>query len=195
MQVVGIAGSPRESGNSERLLDRFLEGAAERGAEVTKLWASGLDIAPCRSCDQCHVDGVCAVDDDAENVREQLIGADVIVLASPVYYAGLPSQAKALIDRCQPLWVRKYLLGRTLPPTPCGHLRRRGVFLCTAGNPQVDFSPICATARIFFDILEAEPWAELCVPGLETPEAIMGHPAALEQAYELGRRAVGEPWE
>jgi putative NADPH-quinone reductase len=195
MRVVGIASSPREGGNSERLLDRFLEGAAKCGAEITKLRASRLDIAPCRSCDQCHVDGTCAVDDDAQKVREQLVAADIIVLASPVYYAGLPSQAKALIDRCQPLWVRKYLLERTLPPTPGGHIRRRGVFLCTAGNPQVDFSPIRATAWIFFDILEADSWAELCVPGLEAPDSIVEHPAALEQAHELGRRAVDEPWE
>jgi len=195
MRVVGIASSPREGGNSERLLVRFLEGTVERGAEATKLRTSALDIAPCRSCDQCHVDGTCAVADDAQRVLEQLIAADIIVLASPVYYAGLPSQAKALVDRCQPLWVRKYLLERTLPPTPCGHLRRRGVFLCTAGNPQADFSAIRATVQIFFDVLGAEPWAELCVPGLEAPDSIMEHPTVLEQAYELGRRAMDELWE
>lgn len=101
MRVLGIAGSARTNGNSCSLLRLALEGAAERGAETETVHAADLTIAGCRGCYGCKQDEDqgCIVEDDMHGVYEQVRASDVIVFASPVYFYGVSSWLKAIVDR------------------------------------------------------------------------------------------------
>jgi multimeric flavodoxin WrbA len=191
---LGIAGSPRRRGNTEALLDRFLAGAESAGARVEKLVAARLKIAGCYACESCFETGACAIHDDFQSVAKGLLAADVIALAAPLYFWNLPAQVKTVIDRSESQWGRKYVLDACLPPTPAGHHRRRGVFISTAGRPNADFSGTQKTVEEFFYVWEAEPWGELLLADVDAKGAIQDHPSGLQEAYELGSRAVREAW-
>ncbi len=109
MKVLGIYGSPRKGGNSDMLLDEALKGAADAGAAVSSLRCCDLDISGCMECAGCDATGECVVDDDMQQVYPLLGEADVIILASPIFFYSLPAQAKALIDRCQAMWCKRLL--------------------------------------------------------------------------------------
>ena len=126
MRVLGIAGSPRRNGNTDRLLAEVLRGASNNGADVKTIVLSELKIAPCQNCDSCFTAGICKIDDDMQSVYKELMLVDRIVLASPLHFMGLTAQTKAMVDRCQSLWAKKYKLH--IPPL--GNERtRRGLFV------------------------------------------------------------------
>jgi multimeric flavodoxin WrbA len=194
-KVLGIAGSPRRGGNTETLLDQFLDGAEEAGADVEKIATARLDIAGCIACDGCWDDGHCVVQDDFQDVYDKLVAADVIVLASPLFFWNLPAQAKALIDRHQCQWARKFVVEAPLPASTSGHEKRRGVFICVGGDPKRHFDCVLRTVKSFFIVAEADYWAELLYHDVDARGAIEDHPTACQDALELGRRVAEEPWE
>ena len=194
IRVLGIAGSPRRHGNTETLLDRFLAGAEGAGGTVEKIVAARLGIAGCMACNGCWRDGRCVVQDDFQAVYASLVIADVIALAAPLFFWNLPAQVKALVDRTQCQWARRVVLKRPLPATPAGHLRRRGVFISVGGDPRVRFDGVRLTVRDFFRVNEADYWGELLYSHVDAKGEIERHPTALQEAFDLGRRAVEEPW-
>ena len=102
MKVLAISSSPRRGGNSDVLCDEFLKGAAEAGHETRKIRLAEKKIAPCAACYGCTESHVCVRKDDMVNVLDALKTADVIALASPVYFYSVCAQMKAMIDRCLP---------------------------------------------------------------------------------------------
>ena len=96
MKVLGIGGSPRQGGNTDTLLARFMEGAASQGAEVKILSACRLKIAGCFHCDACYKKGVCKVKDDMPMVYREMESADRIVLASPLHFMTVTAQIESL---------------------------------------------------------------------------------------------------
>jgi len=193
-KVLGIAGSPRRAGNTDTLLDLFLSAAESAGAEVEKVIAAKLNIAGCLACNGCWEDGRCIVRDDWQWLYEELIAADVIALAAPLQFWNVPAPVKALIDRSQCQWARKFVLKAPLPATPAGHTRRRGVFICVGGDRRPHFDGVTRTVRAFFIVHEADYWAELLYSNVDAKGDIMNHPDALQQARDLGARAVLESW-
>ena len=113
MMVLGIAGSPRRGGKPELLLDEVLKGAARRGARIKKVVLKDLKIAPCDHSDACLKTGKCNIEDDMQMVYQDLEEADRIILASPIQFMTVTAEMKAMIDRCQALWARKYVLKQT----------------------------------------------------------------------------------
>ncbi len=98
--VLILSSSPRRGGNSDTLCDRFAEGARSAGHNVEKLFLGDLNIAPCTGCSVCSMYGKpCPQRDDAAAVVEKMIAADVIVMATPVYFYTMCAQMKTLIDR------------------------------------------------------------------------------------------------
>ena len=195
LRVLGLAGSPRRRGNTEILLDQFLSGAEAAGAQVRKVLAAKLDIAGCIACGGCSGDGVCVVEDDFQAINQELVESDVIVVAAPLFFWNVPAKLKALIDRGQSQWSRKFLVREPLPPTAAGHERRRGVFICVGADPRGYFEGAKWTVRSFFRVYEAEYWGELLYHQIEARGAIHEHAAAMDEAVSLGERAVREPWQ
>jgi multimeric flavodoxin WrbA len=193
IKVLGIAGSPRRGGNSDLLLERALAGAAEAGANVERIVVARLRIAPCIACDGCWTAGRCVVQDEFQVVYEKLIVAERIVLATPIYFMAISAQAKTLIDRCQCLWARKYVLQQALPPTSSGE-PRRGALITTAGHSvSSGFRCAATTMRYLLDVLDAEPAGELHVGNVDGKGAIRKRPDMLEAAYALGKQLLGKP--
>jgi len=184
MKILGIMGSPRKRGNTDLLLDETLRGARSQGAEVEKLMVSELDISPCLEIYGCLKDGHCVIDDDMQQVYVKLTEADHIILASPMFFYGLTSQVKALIDRCQALWVRKYILKQIPPRTT----KRKGIFIsvgATKGKRLFDGATL--TLKYFFDAIDVQYSAELLVRGIEKKGEIKKHPTALSEAFQIGK--------
>lgn len=104
-KVLILSGSPRKNGNSDILCDEFARGAAEAGNHVEKIRVAEKNIGFCRACYACRGTGVCAIKDDMAEVLQKMIDADVLVLASPVYFYSIDAQLKALIDRTVARWL------------------------------------------------------------------------------------------
>ena len=177
-------GSPRIKGNTDLLLDEALRGAQSQGAEVEKIIVDKLNIAPCREYYGCVKDGNCVIRDDMDDIYPKLLDADRVIVASPMFFYGLTSQIEALIDRCQALWARKYVLKQTPPDSG-----RKGAFIAvgaTRGKQLFDGSVL--TVKYFFQSLGIKYVDELLVRGVDKRGEIREHPTALSDALELGRR-------
>jgi len=187
MKVLGIMSSPRRQSNTEILLDKALEGAREAGAEVEKVLVSKLKISPCLEIYACRKDGNCAIKDDMQSLYKKLLEADHIIFASPIFFYGVTSQAKAIIDRCQALWVRRHVLGMGNEDKR----ERRGVFIsvgATRGKKLFDGAVL--TVKYFFDAIGVKYSGDLLVRGIDNKGQIGEHPAALEDAFRLGQELV-----
>lgn len=96
--VLIVGGSPRKDGNSELLCKEFARGAKEAGHQTEYLSLAGKKIGFCIACGAC-ANGTCPQKDDAAEIIQKMLAADVIVLATPVYFYTMSAQLKALIDR------------------------------------------------------------------------------------------------
>ncbi len=188
MIVAGFLGSPRQGGNTEILLDAALAAAAGAGAEAEKIRLWALDFSGCIECEDCYATGVCTQEDEMEGVYELLERADRILVASPIFFMGLPAQAKAMIDRCQCYWAQKYLLEEDFPHQ--GSARRYGAFIGVGGTRgEKLYDGTILTLKYFFDAIAAEPLTNeyVLVRGVDDKGDIEDHAGALEAAASLGR--------
>ncbi len=192
MKVLGIFGSPRRGGNTELLLEEALRGAEKEGAKVERLYLSDFTIIPCKECHGCDDTGRCIILDDMEKIYPKLLEADVLILASPIFFYGVTAWTKALIDRSQALWARKYLLKD--PSLGKEGKKRKGFFISLgATKGQKVFEGSILTVKYFFDTLNADYAGDLLFRGVEYKGDILKHPEALQQAFEAGRRLVQNP--
>ena len=188
MKVLGITGSPRRGGNTDLLLAEFMRGAANKGAEVKTIILNDLKIALCQHCDACLEKGICKIEDDMQMIYQELEQADRIVLASPIQFMGVTAQMKAMIDRCQALWARKYLL--KVPPLGNGR-ERKGFFISVGGRKVANlFEPALVTVKTIFRVLDITYAGELLFSGIDEKGAIRKHPDALKQAFLAGQKLV-----
>jgi len=191
MKVLGIFGSPRRGGNTELLLEEALKGAEKEGARVERIYLSDDTITPCKECHGCDNTGNCVILDDMEKIYPKLLEADVLILASPIFFYGVTAWAKALIDRSQALWARKYLLKD--PSLGKEGKKRKGFFISVGATKGLKvFEGAILTVRYFFDVLNAEYIGELLFRGVEAKGDILKHPEALRQAFEAGKKLVVE---
>lgn len=103
--ILIISSSPRKNGNSQMLCEQFKRGAEEKGHMVTLVRLMEKIIGFCRACDGCMRNGgTCVLNDDMAEVLKLFQEADVIVLATPVYFYGISAQMKTFIDRTYPIW-------------------------------------------------------------------------------------------
>jgi multimeric flavodoxin WrbA len=186
MKVLGIMGSPRIRGNTDLLLDETLKGAQNHGAEVDKIIVDKLNISPCREYYGCLRDGNCVIRDDMDDIYPKLLHADAVIVASPIFFYGLTGQLKAVIDRCQAIWTRRYVLKQDLPDSD-----RKGVFIgvgATRGKKLFDGAIL--TVKYFFEAIGVKYVDELLVRGVDKRGEIKEHPTVLSDAFELGKRLI-----
>jgi multimeric flavodoxin WrbA len=105
MRVLALNSSPRkDKGNTALILNPFLDGVKEAGADVELIYTSDLKINPCYGDFKCwtKTPGVCSQKDDMSMINQKMSQADILVLASPVYCDGVTGPMKMLIDRTVP---------------------------------------------------------------------------------------------
>ena len=128
-KAVAICASPRRHGNSEVLADQLIKGAKEAGHEVEKVVLNQYAIKPCLACEYCRShDHQCIQKDDANQVIDQIIKADVFVFATPIYFYSLSAQLKILIDR---FFAREYEIRESLK-------RKKAYLILTSGTKDID---------------------------------------------------------
>ncbi len=189
--ILGISGSPHRHGNTETLLDSFLEGARSAGASTEKVVLRDLDYAPCRGCNSCHKNGECVVKDDAIALFEKILSSDCLAVASPIYTMGITAELKGFIDRQQYLWARKFIL-KTLY-FPDDHIKRhKGIFISTAGLGWENvFDGAFPVITALFNTTGFEYYDNMIANDMDRYNGIKNHPTALKEAFEKGQKVVG----
>jgi len=178
MLVVGLQGSPRRKGNSRFLLETFLNATASFGAETRLIEVDQRHILPCKEYTVCEKKGYCPIEDDMLSEIYGLIRrADVVVAATPVFFYNMSAQLKALIDRCQTFWARKYRLRWRDPRRKA----KKGFLLsvaATRGNTL--FDAIHLTMQYFYDAIDADYAGHLTYRGIEGPKDMARHATVMD---------------
>lgn len=146
-KIVGIVGSGRHSSNSKRLLTIALNAAESVGADTTMINVLSLNFSGCNGCNECLSTGACSIVDDLTEVYEILDLADGVIVATPVYFYGVPGQLKLLVDRFQALWAKRYAL-RSEPEK----IRPGGLISVAGSEGKRAFDGVLLTVKYFFDV-------------------------------------------
>ncbi len=189
MKVLGIYGSPRKGGNSDILLDEALKGAESAGATVSSIRVCELNISGCRECGGCSETGACVQKDDMGSVLSRLYEADVIILAAPMFFYGIPAQAKALVDRCQAAWCKR-MLDKTPAERKTYHGGRGYLIGVGATRGANLFDGAKLVAKYWFDALDMSFEDGVYARSVDEKGAVRNRPETLKEAFELGKNAV-----
>jgi len=174
MKVLVLTGSPRKNGNSNTLAGRFIQGAEEAGHEVTRFDSASKNVNPCTACNACGMNGDCVLEDDFLSIRPSLLDADVVAFATPMYYFGVSSQLKAVIDRF-------YSVSSRL------HGGKRAVLMMTYANTAAsEAMPMLSHYEVLLRYLGWADSGKVVAPGVWPAGAIERTPFP-EQAYQLGK--------
>lgn len=184
--VLILKGSPREKGNSSTLADQAAAGAREAGAQVESVNLFKLSISGCDACDFCQKSepGRCSIEDDMQALYPKLRKADVILLASPVYWFTLSAQLKLCIDR----WYA------FMNPEGCELKGKRIGLLLAYGDIDPYASGGINAIRTFQDLcgfIGAEVAGIVYGSALDVGD-VQSQPKLLERAFQLGRKAARE---
>ncbi len=174
-RVLILSSSPRRGGNSDSLCDEFLRGALEAGHDAEKVFLKDKRINYCTGCDTCSTYGKpCPQRDDAAEVIDKMLAADVIVMATPVYFYTMSAQMKTLIDRCCGLYTEM-------------KNKEFYLILTAADEDREKMLRTVDTFQGFFDCLESPVLKGVVMGcGIWHMGEIKGSPA-LEEAYQTGR--------
>jgi multimeric flavodoxin WrbA len=150
-----------------------------------------LKISPCLEIYGCQQAGECAIKDDFQKVRDLILNARGLILASPIFFYSVSSHTKILMDRFQSLWVKKYWVDKT--PDNQKIIKRKGLFIAvgaTKGKKLFDGSLL--SVRYFFDVLDMELWEALLYRNLDFQGDVLKYPEYLREAYEAGKEFAHE---
>lgn len=187
--IIAVYGSPRRRGNTATLLKRAVEGARDGGARVREIVLRDLKLSPCLEIYGCRKDGECAIRDDFQAVRDQILSAAGLMLASPIFFYTVSAHTKIFMDRFQSQWAKKYLIDKS--PFGQTDYKRKGLFIsvgATGGRKLFDGSLL--TVKYFFDTIDMALWRSLLVRGLDAAGDVQQHPEHLDAAYQAGRDLV-----
>lgn len=99
-KVLVISASPRKGGNSDLLCDSLIQGAEQAGHTIEKVFLADKKISYCTGCGVCNSKQVCVQKDDMATLLDSMLAANVIVMATPIYFYAMNGQLKTFIDRC-----------------------------------------------------------------------------------------------
>jgi multimeric flavodoxin WrbA len=202
MKVLVINGSPRKDrGQTGYILAPFIEGMRDAKADVEIIYSKGLELGDCRGCFNCWIStpGKCIQDDEMTPVLQKIAGADIVVLATPVYVDGMTGSLKTLLDRSIPLLHGAF----ELRDDHCRHSLRENAkpgkiaLLSVCGFTEMDnFNPLITHVKAISKNMNREfvgsllrPYAWIIEPGIERG-AQLGF--ILEAVKEAGYQLVLE---
>ncbi len=153
MKIVALFGSPRPNGNTATLAKAFIETAESFGAQVQSFLLNKLDIKGCQACDICKTKtDHCVIKDDISTILSAVQAADVLVAATPIYFADITAQLKIFVDRCY-----SFLEPFETVPEKTRVIPGKKFVLITAQNREDDFfAEVCMKYRRIFELLGFE---------------------------------------
>ncbi|EYE88327.1 hypothetical protein Q428_08445 [Fervidicella metallireducens AeB] len=128
MKALVLFGSPREKGNTWLLTNEFIKGLKEADIEVVFIDTTKMKVNPCNGCLACEKTGKCVISDDMNLIYKEIEDCKILILSSPVYFAGVSAQLKLVIDRCQALFSKNFK--GNLPLSD----KKRGYLIFTSGR-------------------------------------------------------------
>ena len=174
MKILVITGSPRKNGNSNTLAEHFIKGAEEAGHKVVRFDSAFKNVHPCVACNKCGMNGECVFKDDFEFVRNNIVDADAVVFATPMYYFGISAQIKAVIDRF-------YAINGQI------HVPKKAVLIMTyADTSSKEAQPIINHYETLLNYLGWSDAGKVIASGVWT-EGSVNNTQYPKQAYELGK--------
>ena len=174
MKILVITGSPRKNGNSNTLAENFIKGAEEAGHRVVRFDSAFKNVHPCIACGKCGMNGECVFKDDFEFVRNNIVDADAVVFATPMYYFGVSAQIKAVIDRF-------YAINSQI------HRPKKSVLILTyADTAAKSAEPIISHYETLLNYLGWSDAGKIIASGVWT-ESDVKHTEYPQKAYELGK--------
>jgi multimeric flavodoxin WrbA/protein-tyrosine-phosphatase len=191
MLVLGLQGSPRKKGNTNFLLETFMKAAENTGARTRTIDVTRKNIIPCKEYIVCEKKGFCPIDDDVrDEIYPLLRQAEVVVIATPIFFYNMTAQLKAVIDRCQTFWARKYKFKLKDP----GANMRRGFLLAVGATRGKNlFEGLNLTSQYFFDAIWAQFEGGLTYRGIEGPKDMAAH-AAVQDDVEKAVQRIFQPF-
>lgn len=179
MLALGLLGSPRKNGNTAYLLKTFLEELEKHGVQTQTVDVPRMNIEPCKGCAYCETHGYCVTrDDDMTRIIYPLLRkADIIIAATPIFFYSATAQLKALIDRSQALWSRRYKFNLLDPFSKY----RRGFLLALGATKGKNlFEGVELTAKYFFDAVNASFEGSLTYRHIENPGDMKSHSTVMD---------------
>ena len=175
MNILILSGSPRKNGNTELLVEAFSKGASEKH-QVEVVSVHNYKVNPCMGCNACFTSegNACVQKDDMSVIYSKLADADMLVIASPVYFYGLSAQLKAVIDRCHN------------PIRDTFHIRKAALILVGAASLPELFDSILTQYQLCLNFFHIEDAGHVLVHGAKEKGGVQGT-KALEEAEALGR--------
>ena len=173
-RVVVLIGSMRKGGNTDLLAHSFADGASKNNA-VEIVSVSDYNINPCVGCNSCFTrDGnKCFQDDDMSIIYDKLRNADIVVVASPVYFYGISAQLKAIIDRLHTPMRNEF------------HIKKLALLLVGAATLPELFDSIKMQYQLILNFFHLEDAGMVLVRGVKDKGDIK-KTEALREAYDLG---------
>lgn len=175
MNILILSGSSRNNGNTDLLVEAFAKGASEKH-HVEVVSVHDYTVHPCMGCNACFSSegNACVQKDDMPVIYSKLANADMLVIASPVYFYGLSAQLKALIDRCHN------------PIRDTFHIRKAALLLVGAASLPELFDSILTQYQLCLNFFHIEDAGHVLVRGAKEKGSVRGT-KAMEEAEALGR--------
>lgn len=175
MKIVMLEGSPHRYGSSNCLAAEFTRGAAEAGHQVEEFKVAQMVIQPCFGCEHCRKDGPCFYDDDMSlSIRPALLGADMVVFVTPIYYLLMPAQLKAVIDRFY-----------SFAPRLAAKHMKSALIACASSESEGVMSNMSSYYASLCELMDFEDRGRVLGLGCATPEATRSS-RYMRDAYDLG---------
>ncbi|MGD8302125.1 MAG: NAD(P)H-dependent oxidoreductase [Desulfobacterales bacterium] len=189
MLVLGFQGSPRRKGNTSYLLAAFMQAAEKLGAQTRIVEVSRKNIIPCKELVVCEKKGYCPIEDDVKSDIYPLVRqAEVVVLATPIFFFNMTAQLKAVVDRCQLFWARKYRFNLADP----AHKTKRGFLLSVgASKGKSLFEGLQLSAKYFFDAIDARFAGSLTYREIEAPKDMARHATVAADVEKAAADLIG----
>ena len=174
MNILILAGSPRKGGNTDLLVEAFVKGASQKH-HVEVVSVHDYKVNPCMGCNACFKSesNSCVQKDDMPLIYEKMAVADMLVIASPVYFYGLSAQLKAVIDRFHN------------PVRDTYHIKKTALLLVGAASLPELFDGILAQYRLCLNFFKLENAGRVLVRGVKDKGDIQ-NTEAIQKANELG---------
>lgn len=189
-KIVAVLGSPRPLGNSATIAGRFCEVAERFGGEVQTYILNELDYHGCQGCWTCKTKlDRCVLEDGLTGVLESICHADILLIASPIYFGDVSSQLKAFIDRTFSFLLPDYTTNlapsRLLPG-------KKLIFILAQGNPDDNrFDDVFPKYNSFFHLYGFSESHLIRVCGVREPGEAKLKLKAMRRAEELAKRLCG----
>lgn len=191
MKIIALLGSPRLEGNSATITKRFLAAAEALGASTQSVALNTLSYRGCQACYACKTGSeACVLNDDLRDVLAAVSEADILVLATPVYYGDVTGQLKNYIDRTFSYLTPDYRTSSTPSRLTPG---KKLVFIQTQGQPDAGiFGDIFPRYEKFLKWQGFNEAHLLRVCGVSAPDDVLSHDDLLQQADQTAALLVAQ---